>query len=769
MATLETLTLTDLKQTIKSGSLNKGYKYLHRIQNAARAGQTLTAEVIGSRRYDVEIEATPAGLVARCTCPYDWGGYCKHIATVLLKWVESPRTFTVKEAGAAETPAAPLTVSPVESLPAQQPKAPPFWLTESAEDRRQRDLKKLYLALEQLKVQELRDLAKKRNWTVKGTSKADLARQIGEYIVQPEEIEKARRSLDEEHRQVLRALVVLGHDENLQLADIERVAKVWGNLKSYKKLATYTSHLSEAGLALPASAMGLYSLDAGVVPRALASKLPPLLAEVISSHANRPPDSTATELRLADPSGLVRQANQVALLLEQTAPPLRTPIPRPRLEKFYPALAEWDYDPAEILKLSQRSNLQPYAQDVVLTVPAPAWSLPDETVARLAPIAGDEARLEFIFALLVAAGLFYPGSPVTVWPEIKEQYHRQTEVAQRAILARAYFLMLNWSELWDLLRANSALQLRRAWNHPYFKPPTLAANLTRFRQLILRTLACLPDGEWVALENLHSLFRAVWPSFDGHSTQPYYGYGALSPWSLTYHGRDLKSGDKEGWHAAQGAFIRRLISGPLHWLGLADLSLKNGVLIAARFHGLADLYWDREETPVSPHTVITPATPPAEAVKMDESSITVDPAAISAQAHSLLDQIARLDQALPGRFVYRLDAQAAHQAFEKGVTLADILHDWEQSLALPLPQTLRSQLESWWRAYGQVRIYDDVTVIEFGDDYALTEMKAVTSLGQHLIAELSPRLVLIPKAAVGSLTAELEKAGYTPKQTDDVQ
>ena len=48
-------------------------------------------------------------------------------------------------------------------------------------------------------------------------------------------------------------------------------------------------------------------------------------------------------------------------------------------------------------------------------------------------------------------------------------------------------------------------------------------------------------------------------------------------------------------------------------------------------------------------------------------------------------------------------------------------------------------------------------------------MKAVTSLGQHLIAELSPRLVLIPKVAVEPLTAELEKAGYTPKQTDDVQ
>jgi predicted ATPase len=47
-------------------------------------------------------------------------------------------------------------------------------------------------------------------------------------------------------------------------------------------------------------------------------------------------------------------------------------------------------------------------------------------------------------------------------------------------------------------------------------------------------------------------------------------------------------------------------------------------------------------------------------------------------------------------------------------------------------------------------------------------MKAVTSLAQLIIAEISPRLVLIPAAAVDSLTAELEKAGYTPQQTDKV-
>jgi hypothetical protein len=85
-----------------------------------------------------------------------------------------------------------------------------------------------------------------------------------------------------------------------------------------------------------------------------------------------------------------------------------------------------------------------------------------------------------------------------------------------------------------------------------------------------------------------------------------------------------------------------------------------------------------------------------------------------------------------------------------------------------MPNQLRRRLMSWWQAYGRVRIYENVTLIEFADDYALTEMKAVTSLTRHLIAEISPRAVLIPSEVVEFLSTELEKAGYTPKQTETV-
>src|SRR5690606_5668273 len=111
-----------------------------------------------------------------------------------------------------------------------------------------------------------------------------------------------------------------------------------------------------------------------------------------------------------------------------------------------------------------------------------------------------------------------------------------------------------------------------------------------------------------------------------------------------------------------------------------------------------------------------------------------------------------LDEVLPDRFVYSLNVRAAHAAFEAGRTLAEITAEWEQLMPQPMPDHIRARLETWWQGYGQVRLYENVTVIEFSDDYALAEMKAVTSLSQHLIAEISPRLALVPAEAVDSLT-----------------
>ncbi len=73
-------------------SFARGREYLRdgAVSNLVRRGGRLTAEVEGSEPYEVTISLHDAGVAdASCTCPYDWGGYCKHIVAVLLKFSDA--------------------------------------------------------------------------------------------------------------------------------------------------------------------------------------------------------------------------------------------------------------------------------------------------------------------------------------------------------------------------------------------------------------------------------------------------------------------------------------------------------------------------------------------------------------------------------------------------------------------------------------------------------------------------------------------------------
>ncbi len=770
MPTLETLTEADFRNLLREKSLHRAREYIHRVLNPVRSGKTLTASVQGSLLYEVEIDVEPDGIYARCTCPYNWGGYCKHIGAVLLKWIQSPQSFVVQEP--VPSGDSPLEVTPVEPPPTQRPATLPFWMTGSCADRQRAEDRQLTQWLERLSLQTLRQMAGQRGWKVRGTQKAAVVGQIAERITDPEEVLQAFQGLGEEHRRVLRALVLLGEEPGVQVDDVGRVARAWGELRGYKKIETYVNHLCDIGLALPGGLLTDHIRPIGFVPRPIVRRLPPLLASVIPASAE-PSDGSADELQWGDPSELTRSAVQVIEMLEHFPSPLRPPMPRPRLEKFYPLLEGWDYDPDELLQARKSGKLSS-PSGLLLTVPPPRYTLPDETVQRLAPVAGGEERLEFIFSLLVAAGVFQPGSPVTVWPEVKARFLSQDEATRQAILVRTYFQMSNWSELWLLLRRRPAppLRLRRIASHSYLTPARLSGDLVRFRHLVLRALASLPDGQWVMLEDLLRLMRILWPRFDQTVWQTYRYSPGAGGWFLTEADSEtpLSPADERHWQLAQGNFIHALITGPLYWLGLADLMGRDGNLIAFRLHNLADLYWDRVEAPTAPRPAAPSVRPlpPEDAVRTEHSAIRVRPSAIPASAHSLLDQIARLETATADLFVYRLDPHAVYKAFEAGVTLSEILDGWGKWMPVPMPEDIRGLLTGWWEAYGRVRIYENLTVIEFGDDYALAEMKAVTSLSEHLIAEIAPRLVVIPQEAVAPLIAELEAAGYTPKQTDEV-
>jgi hypothetical protein len=62
-----------------------------------------------------------------------------------------------------------------------------------------------------------------------------------------------------------------------------------------------------------------------------------------------------------------------------------------------------------------------------------------------------------------------------------------------------------------------------------------------------------------------------------------------------------------------------------------------------------------------------------------------------------------------------------------------------------------------------LQIYQNLALLELGDDFAFDELMANTSLSRNLLYRFGPRLAAIRSEAVEALRAELVEKGYTPK------
>lgn len=67
------------------------------VTSLIQRGDTIEAEVEGSdiEPYLVTVTLSDDEIEAECTCPYEWGEWCKHIVAVLLAFQEQPETIEV--------------------------------------------------------------------------------------------------------------------------------------------------------------------------------------------------------------------------------------------------------------------------------------------------------------------------------------------------------------------------------------------------------------------------------------------------------------------------------------------------------------------------------------------------------------------------------------------------------------------------------------------------------------------------------------------------
>ena len=95
---LPRLSEKQIRQLATSQSFSRGEEYYDDdlIKNPTRQGLQLWADCHGTQLYRVSITLGQDGVESQqCSCPYDWGGICKHQVALLLTYIRQPESFHV--------------------------------------------------------------------------------------------------------------------------------------------------------------------------------------------------------------------------------------------------------------------------------------------------------------------------------------------------------------------------------------------------------------------------------------------------------------------------------------------------------------------------------------------------------------------------------------------------------------------------------------------------------------------------------------------------
>jgi hypothetical protein len=330
-------------------------------------------------------------------------------------------------------------------------------------------------------------------------------------------------------------------------------------------------------------------------------------------------------------------------------------------------------------------------------------------------------------ALLSTAGLL--DSNNLPLPEPTRTFLEARRGEALALLARAWLESTTFNDL----RLLPGLSVEGDWQN----------DALRARQAILAFLAPIPAGTWWSLPSFISAIHERFPDFQRPS-------GDYDSWFI----RDVSSGEFlrgfENWEHVDGALIRYMISGPLHWLGMLDLATPapKAAVSAFRFSAWAD--------------ALLHGNAPA-GLSVEDSKIQIRSDArmyVPCLApRALRYQVARFcewEKETPDGYTYHLTPGSLKRAQKQGLTVQHLLVLLRRHTEL-LPPSLVKALERWEKHGSEARV-EKLVVLRLSSPELLQTLRA-SRAGRFLSDPLGPTVVAIKPGASEKVLAALAEMG----------
>jgi hypothetical protein len=298
------------------------------------------------------------------------------------------------------------------------------------------------------------------------------------------------------------------------------------------------------------------------------------------------------------------------------------------------------------------------------------------------------------------------------------------------------WLVKGWrdSDEFNELRQVPSLVCEGAWRND----PRVA------REQVLDWMDELPEGVWWNLDSFVEAIFERMPDFQRPA-------GDFDTWLV----REAASGDSlsgiEHWPEVDGALIRYLVTGPMHWLGLVELAspADDQPAVAFRFSAwAADLLGGH-----SPAGLVDEEQP----LKALSDGRIIAGRFSSRLARYQVSRFGLWQAETEEDYTYQLTPQSLKAAAGQGLKVAH-LETLMNKYGEPLPPSLGQALHQWEKSGGQALVQPCV-VLRVSDPKILQALRS-TPAERFLGDFLGPTAVIIHPGAAEKVRAALTRMGY---------
>ncbi len=437
---------------------------------------------------------------------------------------------------------------------------------------------------------------------------------------------------------------------------------------------------------------------------------------------------------------------------------LRTPLKRhPQADQF-PWVMKWEHDTKEIDRLIRQGFAYSHGRGTASTpIVTPAHQVAEDVLQKLSRWLGtDDDFADWLVLLAMDQALLRlpekTGGPLNFKPSVWDNWAALSPDAQLNRLYNSWqYGIVAFTELALVKKLNPNLTVERTILYYDFEPAYLDMALQQARQFVARLLQDLPALQWLDWRafvdqayRINAQFMTCnWP-FEVWGFREQKGKRRLDP------------SNHNDWNKAYRPVLAAIFEGPLRWLGAMEITYKEKQLVAFRLTETGAWLLRGEGTPkVAPVRKV--GEPPVAWQGKDVFHVYVSPETLD-----FLKVAGRIATPTNRPYTYRVADKNIEQTFKEGTNPSMIIKAFAE-VGAPMPEITRRRLEETWARFGQLHLYENLTVIELTDDMALREILANTNIDDHIIHQFSPRLVVVDDQIVDRLLDTLVKKGYTPK------